>query len=184
MNEVQAVPQDQIANVERLLRKYDKTGLYGDVWKFGVNVALRISDLLALQMTDVAGKTELALREGKTGKRRIVTLNPTAQAVIAKRHEANPDDVWLFQSKSNRAKGACKPVTRESVARKFKEVGDVLGFDLSTHSMRKTRGAALYQSGVRIEEICKLLNHSSPGVTMRYIGIDAATVAATYDLEL
>ncbi|MNL34076.1 hypothetical protein D3C87_1560230 [compost metagenome] len=46
--------------------------------------------------------------------------------------------------------------------------------------MRKTRGWLMYSGGVSIEMICKTLNHSSPAVTMAYIGITRAEVAAMY----
>ncbi|WP_276508751.1 tyrosine-type recombinase/integrase [Yersinia kristensenii] len=51
---------------------------------------------------------------------------------------------------------------------------------LGTHSMRKTRGWVMYNSGINIETIAKVLNHSSPAITMRYIGLDQHTVDSTY----
>ena len=47
--------------------------------------------------------------------------------------------------------------------------------------MRKTRGYALHSAGMRIEEICKVLDHSHPAVTMAYIGIDDAMVQQSYE---
>lgn len=184
MNEVEAVDRNEIGTVEKLLRKHGGD-LYGDVWVFGVNTALRIGDLLSIRMADVVGREALELIEAKTGKRRVVTLNGKARAIVERRAAAYPDDEWLFQAKGNRAKAMAKPVSRETVARKFAEVGEILGIELGTHSMRKTRGAALYQAGAPIETVCKVLNHSSPAVTMRYIGLDKAAVQRTYtDLEL
>ncbi|EPD2612066.1 hypothetical protein ACR82Q_003777 [Yersinia enterocolitica] len=46
--------------------------------------------------------------------------------------------------------------------------------------MRKTRGWVMYNSGINIETIAKVLNHSSPAITMRYIGLDQQTVDNTY----
>ena len=51
---------------------------------------------------------------------------------------------------------------------------------IGTHSMRKTRGYAMYDSGRSIESICKVLNHSTPAVTMRYIGIDQRDIDQSY----
>ena len=185
MKEVEAVTsREEIAMIERLLRKHGGD-LYGDIWSFGLNVALRIGDLLSIRMADVVGCESFELVEQKTGKRRLVTLNGKARAIVERRATQNPDDEWLFQAKGNRAKSACKPISRETVARKFKEIGEIIGVDLGTHSMRKSRGAAMYADGVPIETVCKVLNHSSPAVTMRYIGLDRATVAKTYaDYEL
>lgn len=44
--------------------------------------------------------------------------------------------------------------------------------NLGTHSMRKTFGYHLYKNGVGLELIQVLLNHSSPKITLRYIGIE------------
>lgn len=47
--------------------------------------------------------------------------------------------------------------------------------------MRKSRGKALYDAGVPIEKIAKVLNHADTGVTLRYLGITHAAVMQTYD---
>ena len=183
MNEVAAVPREQIPNVARLLRKH-AGDLYADIWELGINVALRISDLLSIRMRDAvaaAGQGELVLVERKTAKIRRIALNARASEVIRRRAAAHPDHVWLFQASGNRARNLGRPVLRQSVGREFRAVGELLGLALGTHSMRKTRGAALHGAGVPIEVIAKMLNHSSPAVTMRYIGVDAQTVARTYD---
>ena len=90
-------------------------------------------------------------------------------------------DMYLFQSVGNRAKSLLKPITRETVARKFAEVGEIIGVHLGTHSMRKTRGYAMWSAGVPLEVIARVLNHSSPSITMRYIGLEQADINKTYD---
>ncbi len=62
----------------------------------------------------------------------------------------------------------------------FKEVGDILGLKLGTHSMRKTLGWTMYSAGERIERICKVLNHKDSGVTMRYRGLTQADIDSAY----
>ena len=42
---------------------------------------------------------------------------------------------------------------------------------VGTHTLRKVFGYFAYQQGIDITRIQLLLNHSSPGVTLRYIGI-------------
>jgi len=46
--------------------------------------------------------------------------------------------------------------------------------------MRKTLGWVMYSNGASIERICKLLNHSSPAITMAYIGLTQADTDAAY----
>ncbi len=190
MNEVDAVKttsqREQIEH--RLLAKGQ---IYADVWKFGINTALRISDLLAINLEQVRtldpDRPELRLIEGKTGKARTLTINTGAQAVINRRLIDYSDDVWLFQSQSHRDRRdrqvAPKAITRRAVGRVFAAVGEQITprVYLGTHSMRKTRGFAMHSMGRPIEEICKILNHANTSVTMRYIGLDADTVSRSYD---
>lgn len=184
MNTVEAVKSvGQIAAIEALLKRYGNSDLYSDVWSVGINMALRISDLLSLEFDQLEGGV-LEIKEGKTKKARKITISPKVQSIINRRRKANPNDKYLFQSHSNRAKGSNKPVSRESVARMFQEVGKALDIKLGTHSMRKTRGYFMFKKGAPIELISKVLNHTSTASTLRYIGIEAEDVQATYELEL
>ncbi|WP_026179661.1 tyrosine-type recombinase/integrase [Hahella ganghwensis] len=177
MNSVEAVKtRQEIERVEHLLRKHGGD-LYGDLWRIGVNLALRISDLLELRYQDLTSN-DIKIHEKKTGKSRLVRLNNTAQRLIEARKAKHPDHDYIFQVHSNRAKG--KPISRETVARKFKEIGEIVGVQLGTHSMRKSRGWAMYSDGVPIEKIAMVLNHSTPAVTMRYLGITQEEVLQTY----
>jgi integrase len=67
------------------------------------------------------------------------------------------------------------------VSRVFKEAGDILGLTINTHSMRKSRGMAMYSDGVPIEKIAKVLNHSNTSSTLRYLGITQEQVLQTFD---
>jgi len=85
----------------------------------------------------------------------------------------------LFQVHSNRAKN--KPISRISVSRVFKDAGDILNLTINTHSMRKSRGKAMFDDGVPIEKISMVLNHSNTTSTLRYLGISREAVLQTYD---
>ena len=162
--------------------------VFFDAWKFGVNTALRISDLLSITMQDVrdvdSERRLLTIKEAKTGKTRRLKLNNSAMAVVARRLTDNAGDKWLFQSPQNR-KGKNDPqaISRRSISRAFAEAGEQIKpmVQIGTHSMRKTRGYLLHESGVPITHIAKILNHSNPATTMAYIGLDAAMVEASYD---
>jgi integrase len=181
MNEVEAVKtKEDILMVGHYLHKYGSVD-YKDIWELGINAALRISDLLSLKFSDVMDTEVLTVTESKTGKARSIKLNIKAKAIFERRRVDFPADIWLFQSKGNRAKNLVKAIDRSTVARKFQEVGDTLKINLSTHSMRKTRGYAMYSDGVPIEVISKILNHSSTGVTLRYIGIERQDILKSYD---
>jgi integrase len=173
---------DQLHAIEHLLSaKHGR--IYADVWRLGLNTALRITDLLNIRYSNIdTGKRLYTLKEGKTGKARTITLNQTALAIVERRRSENPDDEFLFQSHSPKLKrGVVQPVSRVSVSRRFKAVGDELKLSVNTHSMRKSRGYAMFAAGKPIEYVSKVLNHSSTGVTMRYIGIEAEDIARSYD---
>ncbi len=179
MKTVDAVSKHEIDMVKTVLEnKYGQ--LYADIWKVGVNLSLRIGDLLSLKYEQLnLVDRSLVLVEAKTGKHKNIRLNSTAVDIITRRRHEHPDDVWLFQVHCNRSKD--KPVSRTSVSRVFKEAGERLGLTISTHSMRKSRGMALYNDGVAIEKIARVLNHSNTSSTLRYLGITNKEVLATYD---
>ena len=182
MNEVEAVKSiEEITTIEALL-KNNFGDLYSDLWRVGCNMSLRISDLLGVTYTNLDTKNRLyELVEGKTGKKRQIRLNSKVLDIIERRRKAYPDDKYVFQVHSNRTAGVVKPVSRISVSRNFKYTGEKLGLTINTHSMRKSRGWAMFSDGVPIEKISKVLNHSTPAVTMRYLGISKQEVLDTYD---
>jgi len=116
-------------------------------------------------------------------------VNPSALVVMQRRLAEYPDHVWLFQSDAvnrNRREPP-KPINRRSVSRVFEQVGQRVApkVVLGTHSMRKTRGYAMHKAGRSIESIAKVLNHSSPAVTMRYIRLVQQDIDESYtELEL
>lgn len=181
MREVEAVKgSTDIATVKDMLNKHGGE-IYKDIWSFGINTALRISDLITIRFEDVVGREFLVLIEGKTKKERSIKLNKGAVDVIQRRYEDNPKDTYLFQAKGNRATALAKPIDRSTVARKFQEIGEIVKIPIGTHSMRKTRGYAEYTRGTPIEKICKMLNHSAPAITLRYIGIEKQDIHDSYD---
>ena len=185
MISVEAVKtSSQRQQLEVLLLEHVNGRLYLDIWKLGVNVALRISDLLTLTMDQMRAidpdRLELTITEQKTQKSRVVTLNTGAMEIINRRLRDNAGDTWLFQSPLPVRRGQQPTaLTRRAVAKAFSDAGNRINprVNMSTHSMRKTRGYAMYKSGSSLEHISKALNHSSTTVTMRYIGITAENVA-------
>ncbi len=169
--------KEEIKLMASLLEKHHGS-IYSHMWVFGVNAALRISDLLSVTMEHALSGT-ISLREGKTNKLRTIPLNQTAMSVVQRRHEQHPEHAYLFQVDCNRAKH--KPISRQSASQAFKEVGKILGLRIGTHSMRKTLGWTMYSAGERIERISKVLNHKDSGVTMRYIGLTQADIDSAYD---
>lgn len=172
--------KSQIAEVEKLLRRFNTSPIYGDIWVFMNQTAARISDALSLRYSDfdrVEGNM-LHLKEKKTGKTRTILLTAKALALVAERRAANPDHEFLFQVDSNRAKG--KPISRVTVSTKFKEAGDRLGLHIAAHTPRKNLGYHALKRGVSLPTLTKLYGHSSQAVTLAYCGIMESDVAGVF----
>ncbi|KGT95652.1 integrase [Erwinia typographi] len=163
--------KEQIAEVEKLLSKYNSSTIYADLWVFLNQTAARVSDALSLRYSDfdrIEGNM-LNLREQKTGKTRSIMLTPKALELVARRRADNPGHIYLFEVDSNRAKG--KPISRVTVSAKFKEAGDILNLHIAAHTPRKNLGFHALKRGVSLPTLTKLYGHSSQAVTLAYCGI-------------
>jgi integrase len=127
------------------------------LFTLGINSGLRISDLLNLKIRDIVdehGKIgeRITLREKKTSKTKDFPISDVAR----------------------------KAITEYLKTRKF-------GFDEPFFlSKKQNNGKAplqrdqAYRSGVAIEVIQKLFNHSTPSTTLRYIGITQDDLDGVY----
>ena len=52
---------------------------------------------------------------------------------------------------------------------------------MQTTERNPSRGYVMFSDGVPIEKVSKVLNHSHPAVTMRYLGITNKEVLDSYD---
>lgn len=172
MAEVHAVKDaDTIKLVSHLLQvRYGQQ--MADIWNVGINLALRISDLLSIRFDDIKDD-RLTLKESKTGHTANIQLNPKAKTIIERIKEDHPDHLYLFQShRTTQIKHrAPKPLSRRAVSKAFEAVGKELKLPLGTHSMRKTRGYHLYHATKDITRVMRMLRHRSEAVTLRYIGL-------------
>lgn len=186
MSEVHAVKDlDTVRLVNHLLeRTYGQQ--IADVWSLGLNLALRISDLLSIRFDNIQGD-RVELIEGKTGKRATIKLNTKAIEIVERRRRENPEHVFLFQSHRNRwsLKKEPRPLSRRYISRAISMIGEEVGIALGTHSMRKTRGYHLYKNTNDLARVMKMLRHSSEAVTLRNIGITQEDVDRDFvELEL
>ncbi|MBP2643955.1 MAG: xerC 5 [Firmicutes bacterium] len=155
----------QIEHMKKLL-KSDNLRDYV-LFVLGINSGLRISDLLHLTVEDVKGKNRITIREQKTGKAKDFPLSNTCKKVLQEYLKTSSSG-WLFPSRQGEG-----PISRVQAYRIINAAARAVGIKdkIGTHTLRKTFGYHAYQSGVGVEVIQKLLNHSSPGTTLRYIGI-------------
>ena len=173
--------KSQVQAVEKYLESYSKRNQL--IFAFGINTGLRVSDLLGLDVSDVKNKTYIEIREKKTGKYKRFPLNDKLKKLIREylkvreKQYAIGEGEPLFVGKKHHR------LTRSQVFRFIKDACAKLGLqgNYSTHTMRKTFGYHHYKKFNDIALLQKILNHSSPLITLRYIGIDQETIDISYN---
>ena len=132
----------------------------------GINTGLRISDILQLKVEDVKG-SHIVITEKKTNKHKRFYINEQLRKELNKYIEGMNNDDYLFTSRKGN-----KPITRVQAYRILNEVADKLDVaEVGTHTLRKTFGYWHYQQYKDVAILQDIFNHSSPSVTLRYIGI-------------
>lgn len=179
---------DQIEAMKSYLKKRNIRDWL--LFVLGINSALRISDLLMLEVEDVKNADRITLREIKTNKEKDFPLSTKAREAVAEYLSATnlKDSDPLFISRKVTAKGLKpKAISRQQAWEILNQAARHVGITdaIGTHTMRKTFGYHAYQQGYDIAQIQQLLNHSTPAVTLRYIGItkdDIDSIYMTVDL--
>ncbi|MEH6957245.1 tyrosine-type recombinase/integrase [Neobacillus drentensis] len=132
----------------------------------GINTGLRVSDLLQLKVKDLKGKKKVIVKEGKTDKPRTIHLHNIYEELSD--YIKGLDSEWLFPSRKGN-----KPITRIQAYRQLNKAADMCDISegIGTHTMRKTFGYWYYKQSKDIATLQRILNHSHPEITLRYIGI-------------
>ena len=165
---------DPIRDIEQIrkMKDYLITRNYRDYLLFilGINTGLRISDLLNLKVSDVKDKYHIIIKEQKTGKEKKFMLSDQMRLEIERYIEHKGAGEYLFNSKRNRSVS----IDRIMAYRILNEAAVATGLEtkIGTHTLRKTFGFHLYQQKKDVALLQYLFNHSSPSVTLRYIGIN------------
>lgn len=154
------------ASTEEFRRIYDRDYM---LIKLGLNTAFRINDLLKLQVNDDLVKGIMYIRENKTRKEQYWELNPKLHRELMDYINRNYlyKGEYLFQSR----KGKNKPITSRAALQGIKKYGEELGIKylIGCHSLRKCFARTFYEATKDIITLQKMLNHSSPQVTLIYI---------------
>ena len=74
-----------------------------------------------------------------------------------------------------------KPITTTQAYRIIVNAGEKVGLtNIGTHTMRKTFGYHHYKKFKDVALLQNILNHSSPSITLNYIGIKQEEIDVTY----
>ena len=171
-----------IERIEKYLEKHSRRNRL--IFAFGINTGLRVSDILGLNVEDVEGKNYVEIREKKTGKYKRFPLNTKLKTLIkeylsverSKKYSLS-DTEPLFIGKKH-----CR-LDRSQVYRFLNDACKQLGItvNVGTHTMRKSFGYHFYKKYNDVALLQKILNHSSPAITLRYIGVDQDEIDLSYN---
>ncbi|HPD39335.1 MAG TPA: site-specific integrase [Mesotoga infera] len=183
MKEVQPIRDTKKIDAMKSIMKGESN--YRDLLLFvlGINTGLRISDILALKWSSFINGGGRLLKTGdqlnvveiKTKKIKSFMINRSVAEALKLYYDSlanvNPDDPVFSSRKTD--DGSLQPITRIAAWQMLNRYANMVGLDegIGTHTLRKTFGYHLYKKGVALEYIQKMLNHSSPAITLRYIGI-------------
>lgn len=200
-NEHTSEPIKSLDDIDRISKYLLANQRYRDNMLFivGINFGLRVSDLLQLRFSQLIDdnftfRTTFPILEKKTKntrkvrRNRYISINNAvmdAVTIYLQHTECKLDD-FMFRSESNRGSNQNKPMSRMSVDRILKEIGDTLQLEnkMATHSMRKT--FAYHQMVMSNNDPRKLLllqkmfGHSSAAQTLDYIGITGEEIEEAY----
>jgi integrase len=151
----------------------------GAILRLEANLGIRISDILNLTLDDIVydnGRYRLDIIEQKTGKKREFTVPLQIVEYIRQYNKSNgiADNQIIFD------------ITERAVQKHLKKVCDYLGYEnISTHSFRKFFATSIYKDNdFDIVLVQKLLQHSSPETTQRYIGISQKQVESALNKHI
>lgn len=163
-----------IKKVEKILEKQSFRNSL--LFVMGTNCGLRISDILRLNVGDVKNKNYIQITEKKTGKFKKFPINTKLKPMIEKFTMGRKNDEPLFLSvwghRLDRVTSYC--IIRDAC----KEAG--IEERVGTHTMRKTFGYHHYKKFKDVAMLQKIFNHSSPMITLRYIGIEQDQIDESY----
>jgi integrase len=152
---------------QKLLKK-KKTKVMGLYIIASINLGLRVSDILSLTIEQLRA-VKIQIKEKKTNKYRELAVNDYVHEAVAKFDKSITGLIFKSQ------KGGV--FTTQQINRKLKVIFEKLAKtnNISSHSLRKGFGRAVYQRNNETEKalmyLSELFNHTSIAVTRKYLGI-------------
>ena len=157
--------KEQIEDLKFALKRFCTERDY-ILFLLGINTGLRCGDMLKLKAKDLKKKKSVWIKEGKTGKKRNIIINPDIYDELNE-YINKLESPWLFPSRQG-----INPISRTQAYRQLNKASDMVDIEnVGTHTMRKTFGYWYYKATLDIATLQQILNHSHPEITLRYIGI-------------
>jgi integrase len=158
--------KNKIEIVKKILKEHGSRDYL--LFLLGINSGLRISDILKLKVSDVKDKQFVELKEQKTGKYKRFPITNSYKNVINEFIIGKNSNEWLFSSQKGN-----HPITRIQAYRIICNACLKAGITtrIGTHTLRKTFGYHFYNKTKDIALLQCIFNHSTPAITLKYIGI-------------
>jgi len=166
---------DDIRRIKQILIKQSFRDYI--IFSMGINLGLRVSDILALDVKDVKNKDFVDIVEKKTNKYKRFPLNRRLKEILWLFTKGRDVNEPLFMTyRKNR-------LDRTTVYNSLRDACRKAGIKekIGTHTMRKTFGYYHYRKYNDIAILQKIFNHSSTSVTLRYIGIEQEDINFSYN---
>ncbi|MEH7235643.1 tyrosine-type recombinase/integrase [Bacillus sp. JJ1562] len=164
---------NKINEIKEVLKKQSQRDLL--LFVFGINTAVKVSDLLSLRVEDVwdeSGMKEfLYVKDATSEEVKAYYLNNMIKNELSEyleTHEYKGSD-FLFKSKKDN-----QPISRQQAYRIINHAAKEVGIPgkVGMHTLRKTFGYHAYLKGIAISILMDIYNHHSPSETFKYIGIN------------
>ncbi len=163
-----------IKAIEEYLKEHNKRDYV--LWVLGLNSGLRVSDIVGLNVSDVADKTHITVVEKKTQKRKSFYINNKLKGVLDSYTKGRNPDEPLFIAKHG--KRLNRGEVYRFINRACKELKIMV--NVGTHTMRKSFGYHHYQKYKDAVILQKIFNHSSQRITLMYIGVTQDEIDESY----
>jgi integrase len=180
--------------VQLIKRTLDADGNLRDLALFStaIDTMLRSIDLLCLTVEDVTDDVghvvdEITIRQQKNSEANVVGISDYTRKVLGRWIIANkklPEDHLFTRLKGDKR----KPLTRDHYRELVKRWARIARVDpraFSTHSLRRTKAAYIYEQTRNIEVIRELLGQKSVSATSAYLNVGkkkALAIARKFDI--
>lgn len=141
--------------------------------EFLYSTAVRVSELSALNISDVRFGTRDMVVFGKGAKERVVYLNERSNMYLLEYLESREDsNPALFVSE----RYPHERLTKSGIEDIVRKTGRKVGVHAFPHRFRRTAATNALNRGMPVQEVAKLLGHSKLETTMEYCTVEQESV--------
>jgi integrase len=124
---------------------------------------------LRISLNVFVRKTLSNIREKKTGKQKRIRIPSSLKRELKWYIKGKDDNKYLIKSRN----GSNKLIGRSIAYKILRKAAERFHLDeIGTHTLRKTFGYHFYQQTKDVAMLQEIFNHSSPAITLKYIGVN------------